>query len=82
MKPLPTAPLTVEDYDAWADVIDRMGHDTAVKLGLSNILDISDWADRRDAALMWGWQCQEMETLHMSRLERLRWLGIGLEVRT
>ena len=32
--------------------------------------------DRRDATLMWGWQCQEMETLHMTRLERLQWLGI------
>jgi len=36
--------------------------------------------DRRDADLMLSWQCQEMETLHMSRLERWAWLGIGPEV--
>jgi hypothetical protein len=61
------------DFDIWDAVLVRVHlHAPGMRLETFSRAD-----DRRDARLMHGWQCQEMETLSMSRLERLRWLGIG-----
>lgn len=63
MKPLPVAPLTLEDELAWADVNDRLWERLGGQLAMK-LYRISRMADARDAALMLALQRMDENHYH------------------